>query len=214
MDEILIYDAIKFQRVVAARAKFVRFMRSQFESFSLTVKPRREMTEGRRTREQAAAGRRQGERGESRARGWEEEAGARTGGKYGTAGNIVLNRKIGILINTRGLSIKGREGNAKGWSGKKRRVGDSGTMTRSVRFILRASSTLALMSSTSRTLRRTRTGTLAVGIDYIVMKILTFDALQLMTPFFRRFIEYLAYRCILRVSTLSVQQRKWILSLI
>lgn len=43
MDEILIYDAIKFQRVVAARAKFVRFMRSQFESFSLTVKPRREM---------------------------------------------------------------------------------------------------------------------------------------------------------------------------
>jgi len=39
MDEILIYDAIKFQRVVPARAKFVRFMRSQFESFSLTVKP-------------------------------------------------------------------------------------------------------------------------------------------------------------------------------
>lgn len=102
MDEILIYDAIKFQRVVAARAKFVRFMRSQFESFSLTVKPRREMmgAEGR------GAGRADG-RSESRARGWEEEAGARTGGKYGTAGNIVLNRKIGILINTRGLSIKG-----------------------------------------------------------------------------------------------------------
>lgn len=39
MDEILIYEAIKFQRVVPARAKFVRFMRSQFESFSLTVKP-------------------------------------------------------------------------------------------------------------------------------------------------------------------------------
>lgn len=39
MDEILIYGAIKFQRVVPARAKFVRFMRSQFESFSLTVKP-------------------------------------------------------------------------------------------------------------------------------------------------------------------------------
>ena len=39
MDEILIYDAIKFQRVVPARAKFVRFMRSQFESFSLTGKP-------------------------------------------------------------------------------------------------------------------------------------------------------------------------------
>jgi len=32
------------------------------------------------------------------------------GGKCRVAGNIVLNRKIGILINTRGLSIKGHEG--------------------------------------------------------------------------------------------------------
>lgn len=63
------------------------------------------------------------------------------------AGNIVLNRKIGILINTRGLSIKGHEGTGMLRGEERGRKGDGGTMTRSVRFILRASPTLALMSS-------------------------------------------------------------------
>lgn len=81
-------------------------------------------------------------------RGW--NCGGKCWGRPGARGggrNIVLNRKIGILINTRGLSIKGRgkrahEGVARG--------ADGGTMTGSVRFILRASSTLALMSSLTR----------------------------------------------------------------
>lgn len=144
MDEILIYDAIKFQRVVPARAKFVRFIRSQFESFSLTVKPL-----GGRWRDEG-----QKPEWKRRKRRWKEEVGtaeesvgdARGGWGEG-GGNIVLNRKIGILINTRGLSIKGR--------GKRAHEGvaggaDGGTMTRSVRFILRASPTLALMSSLTR----------------------------------------------------------------
>lgn len=71
-------------------------------------------------------------------------------------GNIVLNRKIGILINIRGLSIKGRGKRACEGGGERRER--CGTMTRSVRFILRASSTLALMSSLTRPedLRRNR----------------------------------------------------------
>lgn len=103
---------------------------------------------------------------------------------WGWRGNIVLNRKIGILINTRGLSIKGRRKRAHGQGVEG--GADGGTMTRSVRFILRASSTLALMSSLTRP---TRGRISSVGIDYIVMKILTFDVLQLMTPFSTRFIE-------------------------
>jgi len=91
----------------------------------------------------------------------------------GRRGNIVLNRKIGILINTRGLSIKGRGKLARKEVG---RGTDSGTMTRSVRFILRASSTLALMSSLTRPRVGPR-GRTFIGIDYIVMKILTFDVL-------------------------------------
>lgn len=96
MDEILIYEAIKFQRVVPARAKFVRFMRPQFESFSLTVK----LSEGNDGAEGVAkmAGREK--------KRLEQELVESTG----AARNIVLNRKIGILINTRGLSIKGRRG--------------------------------------------------------------------------------------------------------
>lgn len=45
--------------------------------------------------------------------GGEKEAGKQeveeSAGVGRAAGNIVLNRKIGILINTRGLSIKGRQ---------------------------------------------------------------------------------------------------------
>lgn len=109
MDEILIYDAIKFQRVVPARAKFVRFIRSQFESFSLTVKPLggKRRGEGQKPR----VGREKEKVGRTRSGTAEESVGTRRG-------NIVLNRKIGILINTRGLSIKeGDEGNehVKGW---------------------------------------------------------------------------------------------------
>lgn len=96
MDEILIYDAIKFERVVPARAKFVRFMRSQFESFSLTVKPL-----GGKWRVEA---RLEKEKEEVEGRGLERRRKV-----LERRGNIVLNRKIGILINTRGLSIKGRE---------------------------------------------------------------------------------------------------------
>lgn len=99
MDEILIYDTIKFQRVVPARAKFVRFMRSQFESFSLTVKPLREKWNGMGG--WRAEARMEKEKEEVEGRGWNCR-----GKCWGWRGNIVLNRKIGILINTRGLSIK------------------------------------------------------------------------------------------------------------
>lgn len=99
MDEILIYEAIKFQRVVPARAKFVRFMRSQFESFSLTVK----LPGGN----DGGGGQKMGsQRWKGGRKRLEQELAESTG----AAGNIVLNRKIGILINTRGLSIKGRRG--------------------------------------------------------------------------------------------------------
>lgn len=61
-------------------------------------------------REGGAKGRNPGwKRRKRRRRRWKEEAwncGGKCWGRW--RGNIVLNRKIGILINTRGLSIKGR----------------------------------------------------------------------------------------------------------
>lgn len=61
---------------------------------------------GRRTEIGGVRGGGGGRRESGRKRCWNKNY----GGKCGAVGNIVLNRKIGILINTRGLSIKGHEG--------------------------------------------------------------------------------------------------------
>jgi len=90
-------------------------------------------------------------------------AGARMGRGRARAGNAVLNRKIGILINTRGLSMRRVEGNGRGvWGGGrqaarngKRREWRNDDSFRS----FRASSTLALMSSLTRGTSRAPSGT-------------------------------------------------------
>ncbi|KYN07925.1 hypothetical protein ALC62_01107 [Cyphomyrmex costatus] len=92
-------------------------------------------------------------------------------------GNIVLNRKIGILINTRGLSIKGREKRVReGMRKEEGQIARNDDPFRSFHPSRIFDTHLNVFSNSPQ-------GRTFVGIDYIVMKILTFDVLQLMTPF-------------------------------